>query len=267
MISPRISCSVKFLEPTTSGRVREQPPKKRKQLRSTTVRLAVIDSYLPPAECRDLLATIDRFRAEHELPLIHREERDRSLRYFVMDGHAIRRSCPALVGLYARVAETARQTTGLDLVPMRNETANLNVNITPRGGEYRWHYDRNAVTALLYLNSVEGGQIEVYPNYRIYLGRWSTTRWQRLLDRFLRLAAVRRVVGKPAVISPRPGLLVIMRGDRTLHSVRAVAGSQERICVVMSFDDPRTAGAQAKDLDGYLYSTAESRKTGDPNYS
>jgi hypothetical protein len=40
-------------------------------------------------------------------------------------------------------------------------------NITPPGGEYRWHYDRNAATAILYLNEVPGGETEMFPNYRL----------------------------------------------------------------------------------------------------
>src|SRR5258708_757152 len=158
--------------------------------------LSLIDSYLSAAECQELQASIDAFRAVHDLPLIHRRERGRSLRYFVMDGNVIRQSCPALADLYQRVGEVVRETTGLDLVPMSNGTAGLNVNITPPGGEYRWHYDRNAVTAILYLNSVVGGEIEIYPNYRVHLGRWSATRLQRMADRFLRLSAVRQAFGK-----------------------------------------------------------------------
>jgi 2OG-Fe(II) oxygenase superfamily len=227
--------------------------------------ITVIDSCLSKAECHELLVSIDRFRAAHDLPLIHREERGRSLRYSVMDGDVIRQSFPGLVHLFDNIGEVVRKATGLELAPMNNETANLNINITPPGGEYRWHYDRNAVTAILYLNSVAGGEIEVYPNYRIHLGRWRATRIQRLLDRFLRLSAVRLLFGKLTIISACPGLLVIMRGDRTLHSVRRVEGHEERICVVMAFDGPQMGGAQLKDLDGYLYST-EPVRSADPNY-
>lgn len=41
----------------------------------------------------------------------------------------------------------------------------------PPGGEYRWHYDRNAVTAILYLNEVPGGETEIFPNFRLVFRR------------------------------------------------------------------------------------------------
>jgi hypothetical protein len=182
-----------------------------------------------------------------------------------MDGSVIRQFCPALVDLTERIGEVVRNTTGLELVPMNNGTANLNVNITPPSGEYRWHYDRNIVTAILYLNSVAGGETEIYPNYRVHLGRWSATRLQRILDGFLRLSAMRQAFGKGEIIAPRAGLLVIMLGSRSLHSVRRVEGSEDRISVVMSFDDPRMCSAQLTDLDEYLYSR-EPVRSSDPNY-
>ncbi|HET8840930.1 MAG TPA: hypothetical protein VFN35_05650 [Ktedonobacteraceae bacterium] len=41
----------------------------------------------------------------------------------------------------------------------------MNGNIMLAGGEYRWHYDQNTITALLYPNKGDGGEIEFYPNY------------------------------------------------------------------------------------------------------
>jgi hypothetical protein len=227
--------------------------------------LILIESYLSTAGCVGLRAAIAGYRGAHDLPLIHRPERGRSLRYYVIDGHGIRQSLPPLVELYGRVKELARSLTGLDLVPMSNPTANLNVNITPPGGEYRWHYDRNAITALLYLNAVAGGEIEVYPNYRIHLGARSTTCWQRHLDRLLGFPAVRHLSGRHRSIAPKEGLLVIMRGDRTLHSVRPVTGTEERINVVMSFDTREAQSAPLQQLDGYLYSK-KPVDAADPNY-
>src|SRR5262249_24344932 len=132
--------------------------------------LILVEAYVSSAECAGLRAAIAAYRSAHDLPLIHRPQRGRSLRYSVIDGHRIRQSLRLLVELSARVEKLTRDSTGLDLVPMGNPTANLNVNVTAPGGEYRWHYDRNAVTALLYLNAVAGGEIELYPNYRVHLG-------------------------------------------------------------------------------------------------
>ena len=116
------------------------------------------------------------------------------------------------------------------LQPLSNQTACLNVNFTPAGGEYRWHYDRNAVTAILFLNSVDGGQTEMFPHFRVHLGRWKDTRLQLALDRTLRHLA--RFV-RPVVVDPAPGRMILMRGDSCLHSVREVRGKVDRISVEM----------------------------------
>jgi hypothetical protein len=52
--------------------------------------------------------------------------------------------------------------------------------------QYRWHYDRNAVTGILYLNEVSGGETEMYSGCRIYLGRYKDTIAQRWLDKISR---------------------------------------------------------------------------------
>ena len=224
--------------------------------------LAIGEGHLSPGECLQLRTVIGEFRAAHKLPLISREVSGRSLRYFVMDGRSIRESCPGVVELYERIGATVAEMTGLRLVPMPNSAANLNVNITPPGGEYRWHYDRNAVTAILYLNSVRGGEVEIYPNYRIHLGRWKTGWAQRALDRVLLWM---RTFARMTVVAPREGLLVVMRGDRSLHSVRRVEGADERINIVMSFDEPRTGAPPLSELDSYLFSK-DHVAASDPNY-
>ena len=52
------------------------------------------------------------------------------------------------------------------MAPIEDAVAARNINVTPPGGEYRWHYDRNAVTAIIYLNEVPGGETEIFANYR-----------------------------------------------------------------------------------------------------
>jgi hypothetical protein len=192
----------------------------------------VVDRFLDPSACAELLTAIGRYRQNHELPVIYRRESERSLNYKVIDGDRIREHFPQLTSLYAAVNRLARDISSLDLVPLSNQTATVNVNVTPPAGEYRWHYDRNAVTAILFLNEVVGGEIEMYPNYRIYLGWKKHTRFQRWLDSLLRLKIILKRFGRKISLAPREGMLVIMRGDKCLHSVRAVESSNERLNII-----------------------------------
>ena len=140
-----------------------------------------------------------------------------------------------------------------------------NVNITPPGGEYRWHYDRNAVTAIVYLNEVPGGETELYPNFRLRL-KQRYSRLQRWLDRLLQVGLVRRVFGKLVMVAPRRGSLVLMAGNMCLHSVRPVGGDEDRINLILAYDEPGAQFAIEENLDTYLY-TEQASAPSDPNYA
>lgn len=225
----------------------------------------VTPAYLPEAENATVLAEVQRFRSVTELPVVAREGGERALRYQVIDGPTVAAHLPGLLALYQRVQHDLERAYRRRLVPLGDKRAALNVNITPPGGSYRWHYDRNAVTAVLYLNQVIGGELELCPGYCI-AGRWlrPLPRRQEALDASLAPRPLRRVLGRPQLVAPAAGTLVSMRGDRCLHSVRPVAGAQDRVCVVMSYDPPG-ASSQRQLLNDYLYS---SRSVGaaDPNY-
>jgi|SRR5580658_707356 hypothetical protein len=232
-------------------------------LRDSGVEL--IDHYLSEDDCGQLLRDIEEYRSAHEIPTIYRAQPGRSLRYLVIDGDRIHESFPGIVGIYRRVGQLVQRMGGMDLAPLSNRAASVNVNVIEAGGEYRWHYDRNAVTAILYLNAVSGGETEMYPNYRLRLGRWKHTCAQRWLDRVLRTRWLIEWFGHKTEISPRAGRILVMRGDRCLHSVRPVEGPRERVNIIMTFDLPDARFPVQRDLDPYLYSKVPAPSV-DPNY-
>jgi len=227
--------------------------------------LHLIPGYLSHADCEKILDSVRDFQKRNTLPLIHRNVAGRSLRYFVIDGDVVHESLPELLDIYRAVEQVVKGHFDSQLTPLRNRAASLNVNVTPPGGEYRWHYDRNAVTAILYLNTVSGGETEMYPGYRIHLGRWKNRRAQRWLDALLQWRPLLKASGRRTLVSPAQGLLLMMRGDRCLHSVRRVEGSEDRINIVMTFDVPQAHFAVEKNLDPYLYSKKPAPSF-DPNY-
>jgi hypothetical protein len=226
---------------------------------------AVIDEFLTAGQCSEILAQIASYRENHEVVEVYRPFRERSLHYFVINGELIEGHFPQIWQLYEEVGELATQISGQDLVPLSNKMPAVNINIVRPGGEYRWHYDRNAVTALLYLNGVEGGEIELYPNYRMAIGSQKFTFGQKLLDGILQQRWVRDVFGRKISEQPRGGMMLIMKGDQCLHSVRPVTGDRERINVIMSYDKLGAQFSVEKGLDSYLYTT-EKQASSDPNY-
>lgn len=228
--------------------------------------LKLIDDYLTADECTALLGSIAAYRSKHDDVQVDRGGGERPLRYSVIDGVQVKEYLPDVSGLYAQVNELVNEISGSDLVPLENERVGCNVNIMGAGNTYRWHYDRNAVTAILYLNDVAGGETECYANYRISLGNARFSKFQRMLDGALQPEPVRKIFGRHRMISPKAGRLLVMRGDRCLHSVRPVTGDDQRINIVMSYDLPGARFPVDKKLDGYLYSR-ENTDNSDPNYN
>jgi hypothetical protein len=209
---------------------------------------------------------IQQYRHNHVVPEIHRVEKERSLHYSVINGEEIEQYLPEVQQLYVdEINKQANQLTNQQLTPLRNKKVGVNINITATGGSYRWHYDRNAVTCILYLNTVQGGETEIFPKYRILLKK-KDSRSQQLLDQMLRLKIMRQLFGRKVAIKPSQGTLVLMQGDECLHSVTAVEGNVDRINIILAYDVPGTEFGAEKNLDTYLY-TQEETTSSDPNYS
>ena len=226
--------------------------------------LRIVDDYLSAGQCESILATIAAHRETDEPPLIDRPERGRSLRYRVIDGEAIERRLCELHALYVQTGEMIGAWSGAPLSPIADRVAGINVNITPPGGEYRWHYDRNEITAILYLNEVDGGVTEIYANHRVLLPARLRTA-QAAVDSVSRARAVLATVGRKTVVEPKAGRLVVMRGNRCLHSVSPVEGDRERVNICMAYDRPGVASRSQGQLDAYLY-TQQTVTGRDPNY-
>jgi hypothetical protein len=225
----------------------------------------VTDDFLSGDTCAEFLSDIDRYRNNFPVAEIYRPVRDRPLKYSVIDGLQIQEHLPRIHELLETIRVQISKLSNEKVVPLEDQKVACNINITGKGGTYRWHYDRNRFTALLYLNEVEGGETEMYLNYRITLGKSRSSRGQQIADHLLRTSIVRRTFGRHRVVAPQPGRLLIMRGDRCLHSVRPVLSEHDRINVVLSYDIPGRKYEIAKGLDSYLYSST-STSPSDPNY-
>jgi hypothetical protein len=227
----------------------------------------IIEDFFTPEQCEHYLRLVHDYRQQHEVPKVYRKEQERSLYYYVIDGEGIKQNLPEVKRLYETdVNQVVNRLSNQKLVPMDNQRVGVNINITPAGGEYRWHYDRNALTCILYLNTVPGGETEIYPKYRILLRSGKFTRLQQYLDQLLRFKLVRRLFGKKVLVRPKQGTMVVMQGDRCLHSVATVRGEEFRINIIMAYDVPGSTFRSEKNLDKYLY-TQEETTSSDPNYT
>jgi 2OG-Fe(II) oxygenase superfamily len=214
--------------------------------------IEVAPGFLSGEECRTLLSSLARYRLTHHLPLVHRPEPGRALRYLVVDGDRFDAVLLRASNLVARVHSRLEEICGCSLALIDDPQAARNINITPPGGQYPWHYDRNLVTALVYLNTVEGGETELYPNSRTRVSGGCPVPLQHTLGPWPLTASVHNLVGAPITITPAAGTLVALHGNHTLHSVRPVDGNHERVNLVLAFDQPG-ASRSRRSLNTYLY--------------
>lgn len=225
--------------------------------------LLIKDEFISAQTSQQALAVIDSFRRNVRLPIISRPSARRPLCYSVIDGHQIRDYLPEIHWLNEKTTALIQQIFGSQLEPLADTQVACNINITQPGGSYRYHYDRNAVTAILYLNETSGGETECYPDHRLWMRGISL---QREADRVFESEVFRWMFGKQVVVRPRAGRLLVMRGNRCLHSVREVNGSCDRINIVMAYDVRGAQPAANDHLNSYLY-TPESVQSSDPNYA
>ncbi len=232
----------------------------------TSSSLRLNKNFLSPTYCSRILHLVLSFKGRFSIPHVVHEFKERSLNYHVIDGKLIAEHLPAVAELVDIVQKEIDQFSQIPVKPLSNARVAVNVNLTSPGGGYRWHYDRNAVTALLYLNEVEGGEIEIFEDYRILLKSQHFNSFQKILDQLL-LSKLSRWIfsSKYHMIQPRTGHLLLMKANRCLHSVRQVRGTKDRICVVFAFDVPGKTHPVDEGLDSYLY-TEKSLTGKDPNY-
>lgn len=223
-------------------------------------------AFLSEQESQVILKQIRDHQREADIFRICRPMQRRWIDYSVIDGNQIKSCLPEIWNLYQRINQQVNLITGENLIPFKDERLGCNISIITAGGSFRWHYDRNVFTAVLYLNQVEGGETECYPNYRILLPDFFYSGWQRLLDGLLELGIVRWLSGKRILVKPQVGSLLIIPGKRCLHSVCPVTGAGDRIAIVMAYDYPEANPKNNSDLHEYLYNQAATIKS-DPNYS
>lgn len=232
---------------------------------SATNGMVIVHNFLDSHTCERLLKEINRYRQRRSVPKIYRPAGQRPLNYSVIDGERISQHLPELLELYQKVIRCLQAVGEPQVKPLDDLRVACNVNITANGGTYRYHYDRNGITAILYLNETIGGETECYPNYRL---DWRTRKHayiQCRLDQLLQTRALRLLFGKQTLVRPEPGKLLVMRGNRCLHSVRPVLGERERVNVVMAYDYANSESTVSEELNRYLYED-QRVQSADPNY-
>ena len=215
----------------------------------------VIDNFLPASECRELLQALDRRNNAIELIDVQQASVTSRKRFLTLNGDDVETHTPLAARLYSSINELVNRLSGKEYAALENKEIGLSINITPPGGTFSWHHDRHEITAILYLNEVDGGgELDFYPNNRILLKNYreGIRKWIQLaLDGIM--LVICQVTRRKEVVKPKPGLLCIMTGTKCTHRVRPVTGERDRVCVIFAYDVPGKNFSKEVTADYYGY--------------
>lgn len=173
-----------------------------------------------------------------------------------LNGQDIENDVPTVNDLYTPLNTVVNVITGKEFAPQANKSIGLSINVIPPGGQFCFHHDRTEITAILYLNEIDGGEMELYPRYRIRLkqSQVGIKKWLQLLfDLCVRQKPLRALFGRQEMVIPKPGKILIMEASKCLHRVCPVVGNRERYSAQLAYDLPGTVFTKELTKDYYGY--------------
>jgi len=220
----------------------------------------VLQSFVTREECARLDEDIEEYRRTAVLVDVKTSQPHRRLEFSTFHGSAVEENIRGSAELNRRIEDFVNAVSSTRYVELDNKDIGLSVNVTAPGGVFTWHYDRHEITTILYLNEVQGGDLDFYPSCRLLLPEaWFRAKWlafpRRLvqfgLDLLVRPAWVRNRISDMVSVAPAPGTLVVVIGTRTLHRVRDVRGQVARKAMVFAYDRPGRTFLNVQDYYGY----------------
>lgn len=217
--------------------------------KSALLRQQFRDNSYAVAPCALPHEMVERWRHDAERLSCHarsiqRTEGNFQLTYRVVTGDHIREYWPELFAFYCgpAVHDWVQYVTGEDAISTSaNLRSAVNLNIMDQvDSVYRWHFDAEPYTVLLYLTGVQaedGGALEIIPN---------CSRHQVPSDH-----------ASPIRLFPPAGTLLVMDGTRCYHRATAMLRPVVRFSVPMVFPKLENANDRPAGLDSYLYEASD----------
>lgn len=202
----------------------------------------IVHDFMPPEHLEGLRASILEY-SKHK-PVI--EVRWENSTFDTLNGAQVDDHFPELRDLYDQhlFGEVSRLHQGT-LATVSDRRVGISINLTAPSGKFQPHYDRNVMTAILYVNDAyDGGEMMFYPRVRFWLGHPSTRIkhvLQRILDKIAGNRWYLRLLARKIVIKPKAGDLLVFEGTRTLHTVMPVRNGETRLTIQFAYDQPGIA--------------------------
>lgn len=72
--------------------------------------ICVLEHFVTNDECTNLVAQVNDYRREHEVPLVERPDKELPLKYEVIDGDRITECLPRVLGVYDSVTRLVKSS-------------------------------------------------------------------------------------------------------------------------------------------------------------
>jgi hypothetical protein len=216
----------------------------------------LIENAVSSSECTSLIGAIRQYERRGGMERIDRK--DITSTFWTFNGPEVGKHVVGSKALLANVNELINRLKRADQALF--QSSGMNVNAMRPEDQLGFHYDAQELSAVLHLNSVEGGEVELQPRRRVRENRSRGVQSLLLRARHAvhRRNPLRRHLTKPQVVAPRGGSLLIMEASVSLHRVLPVRGADTRYSIVMAYD--RSAVAAAKATYSGAHGTRPSRQ-------
>jgi hypothetical protein len=185
-------------------------------------------------------------------------------RFYTKNGDALITACPEVAEIERGLLEWISDISGTAWVALDNRSIGISLNVTPPGGGFATHTDRNAITIVLFLNDADGGALHVYPAFPVLFGRElqgaMRSPWVHLLrlhaikrlntSRIPLAGAAHRLLFRPVRINPKAGTVAAFT-KLSDHRVDPVAPGSLRVALVVAGDQLGVSFREGQRYYGY----------------
>jgi hypothetical protein len=196
--------------------------------------------------------------------IVVNDQTDREItRFYTKNGDSLIDACPKILEIERGLLRWISDISGESYLPLDNRAIGVSLNVTPPGGGFGTHPDRQAITIVVYLNDADGGALHVYPAFP----RWfrhglrgpSALRIRALrrhaikslnMSRGFIAKATHRLLFHPVRINPRAGTVAAFT-KLSDHRVDPVAPGSVRVGLVVAGDRPGVSFKEGQKYYGY----------------
>lgn len=163
-------------------------------------------------------------------------------KFETINGSIIDENIPELTIFYDHTIYKIVNSLKDNLSTLTDRRIGLSINKTSQGHNFQAHFDRNQITAVMYISeNFQGGSMLMHPRVRILLKGYEKNLFkkttQRIIDKIIKTSIYLKLFSKSIEVIPKEGTLLIFEGNKTLHEVKPVL-TGERITIQLAYDEP-----------------------------